>query len=256
MRQKIRKDVAREYPENDTVPQSLLEVIESQEAPEQPESKRRRFFHEKNATPGDGSRDLSECFNDIRPDSICMDKDATSCIDPATRRERAVERCGDLQVVVQQQGREIVQFHPKYLSQILPLTIPRMVSGPDFFPHTPWRRHYDDAPKISAPQFCAAFARRVEAPCRTDWTALPILRSVSYKFLAEHTMSTVAPVFGKSNAASQVQTADLVKAAQRLYEVLHHGFTGTGVHRVPINGDTTRLPFANGLSPLELSSFL
>ena len=162
-----------------------------------------------------------------------------------------MERCGDLKVVVQQRDKEIMQFHPKYLSQILPFTIPRMVSGPDFYPHKPWRRHYEDAPKISAPQFCAAFARRVEAPCRTDWTALPILRSVTYKFMAEHTMTTVAPVYGKRDAASQVSPQDLVKAAERLYEQLHHGFTGEGIHRVPINGDTTRLPFANGLSALE-----
>ena len=162
-----------------------------------------------------------------------------------------MERCGDLKVVVQQRDKEIMQFHPKYLSQILPFTIPRMVSGPDFYPHKPWRRHYEDAPKISPPQFCAAFARRVEAPCRTDWTALPVLRSVTYKFMAEHTMATVAPVYGKRDAASQVSPEDLVRAAERLYEQLHHGFTGEGIHRVPIGGDTTRLPFANGLSALE-----
>ena len=93
-------------------------------------------------------------------------------------------------MVVQQKDKEIPQFHPKYISQVLPFTIPRMVSGPDFYHQRPWRRHYDDGPKISAPQFRAAFARRVEAPCRTDWTALPILRSVTYKFVAEHTMTT------------------------------------------------------------------
>ena len=42
-----------------------------------------------------------------------------------------------------------------------------------------------------------------------------------------------------------------VKAAQSLYHHLHNGFTGKGVHRVPIAGDTTRLPYATGLTPLE-----
>ena len=33
--------------------------------------------------------------------------------------------------------------------------------------------------------------------------------------------------------------------------VLHYGFIGKGIHRTPIAGDTTRLPFAADLSPLE-----
>ena len=97
----------------------------------------------------------------------------------------------------------------------------------------------------------AGFARRVEASCRTDWSALPILRSVAYKWTVEHTMGTVAPFIGKRGAPTDTATADYVRAAQSLFHHLHHGFTGSGVHRVPIAGDTTRLPFATGLTPLE-----
>ena len=78
-----------------------------------------------------------------------------------------------------------------------------------------------------------------------------MLRSVEYKHTAEHTMSTVAPFFGKRGRATQTEVSDDTRAAQSLFHHLHHGFTGTGVHRVPIAGDTTRLPFATGLSPLE-----
>ena len=78
-----------------------------------------------------------------------------------------------------------------------------------------------------------------------------MLRSVAYKHTAEHTMSTVAPFFGKRGRATQTEVSDYIRAAQSLFHHLHHGFTGTGVHRVPIAGDTTRLPFATGLSPLE-----
>ena len=86
---------------------------------------------------------------------------------------------------------------------------------------------------------------------QNDWTALPIVRSVTYKFMAEHTMTTVAPIMSKSGGAGQVSSADLVAAAENLYHHLHHGFTGAGVHRMPIGGDTTRLPYAVGLTPLE-----
>lgn len=46
-------------------------------------------------------------------------------------------------------------------------------------------------------------------------------------------------------------TQKYIEAACNLYYHLHHGFTGTGVHRVPIPGDTTRLPFATGLNAVE-----
>ena len=64
-------------------------------------------------------------------------------------------------------------------------------------------------------------------------------------------MSMLAPFTGKRGSATQTSATTLVQAAQKLYKHLHHGFTGKGVHRVPIAGDTTRLPFANGLTPLE-----
>ena len=64
-------------------------------------------------------------------------------------------------------------------------------------------------------------------------------------------MTRVALVIGKRGSASQVNSAQLVEAASNLYHHLHHGFTGTGVHRMPVGGDTTKLPFAVGLSALE-----
>ena len=64
-------------------------------------------------------------------------------------------------------------------------------------------------------------------------------------------MSTVAPFFGKRGSATDTQAQEYIKAAQKLFHTLHQGFVGTGVHRVPIAGDTTKLPFANGLSALD-----
>ncbi len=255
LKRQIRLDVAREYPENDAVPESLLEVMADSAEQRKSDGKKLRIINEKNATPGNGARCLEECLDDLRPHSVCLDRSAKACSDTATRQAAAYERYGGLKVQVQQKDKEIVQFHPKYISQALPFVIPRMVSGPDFFPHRPWRRIYEDAPKVTAPQFCAAFARRVEAPCRTDWTALPMVRSVAYKFVAEHTMTAMGPTTGKRGAAAEISSAELVKAAESLYNHLHHGFTGSGVHRVPIAGNTTRLPFANGLTPLVKCSF-
>ena len=100
-------------------------------------------------------------------------------------------------------------------------------------------------------EFSSGFSRRVEASCRKDWNALPMIRSVAFKFTAGHTMGTLAPFFGKRNSATDTQAQDYIKAAQNLFHHLHHGFIGKGLHRTPIAGDTTKLPFAVGLSPLE-----
>ncbi len=89
---------------------------------------------------------------------------------------------------VQAGSRFINQWHSKYFSQVLPFVIPRMVSGPDYDPDNRWRRRFADAPFVTPLEFTRGFARRVEAQCRNDWSAVPILRSVLFKYQAEHTM--------------------------------------------------------------------
>ena len=59
------------------------------------------------------------------------------------------------------------------------------------------------------------------------------------------------PYFGKRGAPTETLAVENIKAAKSLLQHLQHGHTGQGIHRVPINGDTTRLPFAEGLTPLE-----
>jgi len=266
LREKVRATVEREYPETEghkaeserigSIPASIQALLDAAEAAEVEDElatpagpKRRRLINDKNATPGDGARSLEDCLEDLRPHAMCVDKGVQACSDPATLREGALERYGELHV--QTGGKEIVQFHSKYFAQILPFVIPYMVSGPDYFPDQRWRRKYADAPWVSPQEFAASFGRRVEAQCRTDWTALPIIRSVAFKWVAEHTMSTLTKFTGKLNSATDTSSVALIKALQNLYDKLHHGFTGVGVHRVPIAGDTRRLPFAIGLTALE-----
>jgi hypothetical protein len=206
---------------------------------------------EKNATPSDGARALEECLEDLRPKAFTLDKSAAACTDPASLKAGALERFGELHVHA---GREFInQWHSKYFSQVLPFVIPRMVSGPDYETETTkrWRRVYEDAPFVSSLEFTRGFPRRVEAQCRNDWLAVPIVRSVHFKYTAEHTMSTVTPYYGKRGTPQEGRANEYIKAAQNLLHHLWHGHTGTGIHRTPINGDTTRLPFAQGLTTRE-----
>ena len=117
---------------------------------------------------------MDECLEDVRPHAVCIDKSAKACSDPATLREGAIERFGELRATTG--NKAIPQFHSQYFSQILPFVIPYMVSGPDFFPDKRWRRTHDNAPIVTPQLFAAVFGRRVEAQCRTDWNALPIAK--------------------------------------------------------------------------------
>ena len=99
-------------------------------------------------------------------------------------RESALARDGGLHV--QTGSKPIDQWNGKYFSQVLPFVIPRMVSGPDYDPLRRWRRRCDDAPHVSVQSFVAGFARRVEASCRVDWSALPMMRSVACKHRGTH----------------------------------------------------------------------
>ena len=138
----------REYPEKEaavpeterigTIPQSILQLLEEAEKEDIAEQqvlseqkhKRRRLLEDKNATPGNGARRLEECLDDIRPHAICVDKSTAASSDPATLQAGAIDRYGDLHI--QTSAKDIMKFHSKYVSQVLPFAIPRMCSGPDF----------------------------------------------------------------------------------------------------------------------------
>ena len=204
----------------------------------------------KHGTPDDSAASLERCFESLRPQAMCVDRSAASLTDPETLRSGALRRYGDLHL--ETGGKMIFQWHSKYTSQVLPFVMPKMVSGPDYYPDRRWRRCTEDgAALVSVPAFVAGFARRVEASCRTDWSASPIVRSAGYQFVAEHSMALTAPFLAKRNSALSTSAEEHVAAAKNLCHNLHHGFTGRGVHRMPIAGDTTRLPFATGLTPLE-----
>jgi hypothetical protein len=154
LRVRMRTAVAREYPETEAnvpdnaktghIPQSVLEVLEENTgstgvggATGEYECKKRRMVNEKNATPGDGAKTLENCLEDLRPHAMCLDKNVKACSDPATLRHGALERYGELHINTGRKER--VQFHSKYTSLVLPFVVPRMVSGPDYYPDRRWQ---------------------------------------------------------------------------------------------------------------------
>ena len=88
----------------------------------------------------------------------------------------------------------MTQWQSKYMSLVNPNAMPRMVSGPDYFPEERWRRLFEDAAKVTPMEFTRGFARRVEAAARNDWMAVPIIRNVNFRFRAEQSPLIFGPL--------------------------------------------------------------
>ena len=85
---------------------------------------------------------------------------------------------------------------------------------------------------------------------RSDHAAIPIVRSNWFQYVVETGSSMFTPYLSTKGRPRADVANDLIKAAAELHQALWHGNTGTGKCKTPINGDTTRLPYANGISKL------
>jgi hypothetical protein len=170
LKRRMEAAVALKYPEREgDIPEALREgfvpacVLEAhdemQKQLREKTSTGLRIACEKNATPGDGARSLDTCLDELRPHSIDNDRSASAVTDPSTMRTGAIDRYGMLNVNIA--SKRLLQFHSKYFSQALPFVIPRMVSGPDFFPHQRWRR----------PDTVVLATYRIHVPARLDSSA-------------------------------------------------------------------------------------
>ena len=142
------------------------------------------------------------------------------------------------------------QWRGDFISKAMPFTIPRLISGPDFFPGERQSAEPQDGlplrPAMSPTAFLNALARRNEAQCRANWTALPVFRSLWYNFIAYTGHNIMAKVPSRSRGGGRIEVTDHIRAMQRLATALDKGFVGKRVCKVPVGGDLSRLPFAEG----------
>jgi len=122
LKQRMAAAVAKEYPETEahkdwadregTIPAAIREALQEAEAQQDTaKSSKRRVLSDKNATPGDGPRPLDKCLDDIRPVAVTLDRSTQASSDPASLRQGAVQRYGDLHV--QTGSKKILQWHSK-----------------------------------------------------------------------------------------------------------------------------------------------
>ena len=96
------KSVEAEYPQEDAIPEALLEVIEECQSQSARSTVLKSMDAIKNATPGNASTGLEDCLANIRPTSLCVDKDAEAAVSTTERQSGAIMRFGDLHINVKQ----------------------------------------------------------------------------------------------------------------------------------------------------------
>jgi len=72
------------------------------------------------------------------------------------------------------------QFNTAYIPRVFNLTLPRHVGGPDFPRQKPWRRVFDDSPRLELSSYVAMMGLRAEAQIRWDWDLNPGLWSLHF----------------------------------------------------------------------------
>ena len=203
------------------------------------------------AVPGDPATEAGDPLRDIRPRSFILDKSAVACTDPDAIRAGGFQQYGDLHL---ETGNTFVQqWKTEYTSMTLPFVIPRCVSGPDYPRQVRHRRQHAQtfSANVSPTEFLRGFSRRVERQIVTNWTAVPIVRSVWYKYTVENAPLSVASFSKKRGRSLNASTSEHIDAMKKLYQTLWNGHVGQGLRRMPIAGDTTKLPYAEGLTNFE-----
>ena len=109
----VAQSVEAEYPEEDSIPEALLKVIEEAQSQSSRSTVLKTMDTVKNATPGDASTSLEDCLASIRPTSLCLDKDAEAAVNTTERQSGALMRFGDLHINVRQKNNPLLQFQGK-----------------------------------------------------------------------------------------------------------------------------------------------
>ena len=87
------------------------------------------------------------------------------------------------------------------------------------------------------------FARRVERQVTTDWTAVPIIRSVWYKYTVEHSSFAKGTFRKFQGKALKASTSTHIEAMRKLFKTLMEGYVGEGIRRMPIAGQMCALTY-------------
>ena len=105
------------------------------------------------------------------------------------------------------------------------------------------------------PEYARLMARRVEYQVRSDWQYLGGLWNLLFKTLVNHAPSLSFQFSSTAGGVGDADAESVGSAAVSLSKKLWHGeYMTIAGRRKPISGDITKLGYAIGLSPTEITS--
>ena len=141
LRKFVEEAVEARYPEQEAhiapedrigyIPPRILSKLQEQERPKEhgsiATSLRKMVTFEKHAVPDQISQPMSSALEEIRPSSFMLDRVAESATDPASIKEGALRRYGDLHIGTS--NKFVEQWNSRYTSLAMPFVVTREVSG-------------------------------------------------------------------------------------------------------------------------------
>ena len=275
VRQRIESQYVRPYGAPKFVPRAVQEAIKL--AREQRVG-RQSLVYDKNATPAEPATSVQALSATLRPLEIVAERSSQSMSEAHNEYGTVFQKY--LTLDIHTGSTMMNQFHPQYIGMAHPYTWPAAVGGPDIPGHERWRRpdegdKCDLLPHIprtqrallwpqieSAHVVGGAFVRifditrsmsqRIEGQFRRNWSFIPGLWNLYFRERVNLGLSLKLGTQSVRDEATKLEEQDAAVAAADLMKKLTNGtFTTVQGKRRKINGDTTKLMYADGITPLQ-----
>ena len=112
-------------------------------------------------------------------------------------------------------------------------------------------KELDACAHVSSAEYTRGMARRVETQMRADWMAVPMLQNLHFRHTMLRTPSLRVRHEVADTEAAQARSKELCEAAACLYHRLWHGYMVRNGKRRKIDGDSTKLRYAENLTATE-----
>ena len=184
---------------------------------------------------------------DLRPEIVSGDVSANGMVAPEVEEVARLGNCLPAKLCVKTGMDFVDQWNGQHIFHAFPFSLPLSVSGADW-PRQERTRRTEEYPLLSPMGFCKMLAGRVEGCIRNSWDLVPSLRRITSKW---HCVTQIQGYFPRQTPGQDNTAVAALKAAKSLYGRLEKGFWEQGGKRRKINMDTTKLPQAENLSPME-----
>jgi hypothetical protein len=275
VRHRIETQYERPYGTAKFIPRAVERAIS---AAREERAGRGSLIFDKNATPAEPATSVQKLSATLRPLEIVAERSSQSMSEAHNEYGTVFQKYQTLDI--QTGSAMLTQFRPQYIGMAHPFTWPAAVGGVDVPGQDRWRRpDLSDGPEILAHlpyaertrfwpglesahiaggakvrifDLTRSMSQRIEGQYRRDWNFVPGLWNLYFREQVNLGLSLKIGTSSVVDAATKLEEQDAAVAAADLYKKLTSGtYTGHDGKRRKIDGDTTKLPHADNMTPLQ-----